>query len=102
MITGVANKPRVEIGMDGFVRRTIFGTRSRRWSDVKGEFAVAWVGPIRAIAYCVTPQFREAAGIKPQPILKGYDEDITGAYSISLFELAELLNEHKRRAAKAS
>ena len=39
----IGHRPRVEIGPDGFVTQGIVGRRSRRWSDVAGEFAVVTV-----------------------------------------------------------
>jgi len=96
MLIWLTQKPRVEIGPDGFVSRTLFRTRTRRWCDVDGDFAVVRIGFLRAVAYRLTPDVKKTVGAKPSPLLQGYDEDITGAYAVSLRELARLLNEQKR------
>src|SRR5262245_12275948 len=38
--SAIRGVPSVEIGPDGFVHRQLFGSQSRRWSEIEGEFAV--------------------------------------------------------------
>jgi hypothetical protein len=99
LVGAIARKPRVEIGPAGFVVRTLFWSRSRRWSDVEGEFTVIKIASLEAVGYHLTAPFKEASGIKPPRSLGGNDEAISGAYTISLTELAAILNDHKRRTS---
>src|SRR5262245_33317574 len=44
LVAIVGRRPRLEIGPDGFVSRTLFGSRFRRWSDINGPFVVIKIG----------------------------------------------------------
>jgi hypothetical protein len=101
LVSIIRRAPRVEIGPAGFVAWTIFGSRSRRWSDVEGDFVVIKVGLRQGVGYRLTPDFKELAGIKPTTLFAGNDEAISGAFAVSSGELAELLNQYKGRAAVA-
>jgi hypothetical protein len=95
----IARKPRVEIGLEEFVVRMHFWSRARRWSDIEGEFTVIRIASLEAVGYHLTASFKEASGIKPPRSLGGNDEAISGAYTITLTELAAILNDHKQRAS---
>jgi hypothetical protein len=97
----VGNRPRVEVGPEGFVLRTLFGSRSRRWADVEGDFEVLKIGLSEWVGYRLTRAFKESARVKPTKLLAGNDEAIVGAYGVPIGELAELLNQHKHRASGA-
>jgi hypothetical protein len=101
LVSSIRGTPRVEIGPDGFFARALFGSRSRRWSDVEGDFVVIKVGLGQGVGYRLTPEFKELAGIKPTTLFAGNDEAISGAFAMSSGELAELLNQYKGRAAVA-
>jgi hypothetical protein len=90
-------RPRIEIGLDGFVDHGIAARRSRRWSDIKGDFAVIRVGLQLVVAYRLTDDFKEILRLKPIPSLAGYDEAILicGDLAIGAAELAEVLNQWK-------
>jgi hypothetical protein len=99
----IGRTPRVEIGPDGFVARTVFKSRSRRWSEIEGDFVVIKLGLGQiGVGYRLTPVFKKSAGIKPTTSVAGSDEYISGGYDVSIGELAELLNRHKGGAAGAS
>lgn len=99
LAAAIGHRPRVEIGPDGFVVRTVFGSRSRRWSDVEGDFVVIKVGLGKTAAYRVSEACKRSAGIKRPKWLAGNDEGISGAYRVPIGQLAELLNQRKGRAA---
>jgi hypothetical protein len=90
-------RPRIEIGADGFVDHGIAARRSRRWSDIKGDFAVIRVGLQLVVAYRLTDDFKEILRLKPIPSLAGYDEAILicGDLAIGAAELADILNQWK-------
>jgi hypothetical protein len=87
--------PRVEIRPDGFVVLALFGSRSRCWSDIDGDFVVIKVPLNKVVAYRLTKAFKDSAGIKPTTLFAGNDEAISGAYAVPVAKLAELLNQHK-------
>lgn len=101
-IAAFGGRPRVEIGPEGFVTRTAFGSRTRRWGDIEGEFVVIRLGPLRGVGYHLTPAFKESARTKPTTAFAGNDEAISGVYRVPVGELVALLNEHKRRSSGAS
>src|SRR5262245_24391076 len=76
----IARKPRVEIGPEGFVVRTLSWSRPRRWSDIEGEFTVFKIASLEGVGYHLTAPFKEASGIKPPRSLGGNDEAVCGAY----------------------
>jgi hypothetical protein len=97
-------RPSVGIGPEGFVARFPVGQRARNFSDIEGDFEVvnARVGfGVNVVAYRLTPAFKEANGIKPSPVYPGYDEAIVALLERPAAEVAELLNDRKRRAAGA-
>jgi hypothetical protein len=100
LLAAIRRRPRVEIRPDGFVVLTLLGSRSRRWSDIEGDFLVIKV-PFKIVAYRLTQAFKESAGIKPTTLFAGKEEGISGAFGVSVGELAELLNRHKKLRAAA-
>src|SRR5262245_43362587 len=98
----IGRRPRVEIGPDGFIACTLFGSRSRRWSDIEGLFAVIKVGLQKGVGYHLSQDFKESACIKPTTLFAGNDEVISGAYEMPTGDLAALLNQHKTRAADSA
>lgn len=95
-------RPSVELGPDAFVAKSLFGSRTRRWDEVEGDFVVIQLGWSRAIGYRLTTAFKEAAKIKPTTLFAGNDEAISGSYTSSIHQLVELLNQHKRAALGGS
>lgn len=91
-------RPSVELGPDAFVAQSLFGSRTRRWDEVEGDFVVIQLGWSRAIGYHLTSAFKESAKIKPTALFAGNDEAISGSYSVSINQLMELLNQHKQHA----
>jgi Bacterial PH domain len=102
LTASIGRRPRIEIGPDGFVARNLLGSRSRRWSDIEGDFVVIKVGLGKGVAYRLTQRFKDSARIKPTTLFAGNDEAISGSYGVSSSELAEILNRHKGRATAAS
>ena len=98
----LGRRPRVEIGPEGFVARPLVGGKTRRWSDVDGDFVQIKVGFGRGVGYRLTRAFKESAGIKPTTLFAGNDEAISGAFVVPVGRLVELLNQAKARAAGAS
>jgi hypothetical protein len=102
------NRPRIEIGPDGFVDYGVIGRRSRRWGDIEGEFAVirvGWpfaVGSQPVVAYHLTDVFKASTTIQPLESLSGYDEAILICIELSAGagELADLLNRWKQGTPK--
>jgi len=96
----IGHRPRVEIGPESFVTQGIVGRRSRRWSDVAGEFTVVTVKWQRHVAYRLTREFKESTPPSPSAAMAGYDEAIIfcGELSIGAQQLADLLNQWKQRA----
>lgn len=101
-IAAFGGRPRVEIGPEGFVARSAFGSRTRRWGDIEGEFVVIRLGLLRGVGYRLTSAFEESARTKPSTSFGGNDEAISGEYRVPAGELAAMLNEHKGRASGAS
>jgi hypothetical protein len=97
----VGQRPRVEMGPNGFVVRRVFGSYSRSWDDVEGEFEVIKIGHGKAVGYRLTEEHKRWAGIKPTSLFAGKDEAMSGELRVTMEELAALLNEHKRRAASS-
>jgi hypothetical protein len=99
----VWHRPRVEIGLDGFADYGILGHRSRRWSDVEGNFTViqvGWpfaVGSRHVVAYRLTSAFKDAAR-KKFASMSGNDEAILicPELAIKAEELAKVLNQWKQ------
>jgi len=99
----VWRRPRVEIGPDGFTDYGILGLRSRRWSDIEGDFTViqiSWpfaVGRRHVVAYRLTSTFKKFARRKPAA-LSGNDEAILicPELAIAAAELSEVLNQWKQ------
>jgi hypothetical protein len=103
MLTAIfGHRPRLEIGLDGFVLYDILGSRSRRWSDIEGSFEVIRLSMRSGVGYRLTQDFKEAVGYKANSWLVGNDEAIWGAFRLPIDELAELLNQHKERAEASS
>jgi Kef-type K+ transport system membrane component KefB len=93
----IIDQPRMEIGPEGFVLHSPAASRSRRWTDVEGNFIVRGTPLGKVVAYALTEAFKksqEAASPSKKP---GRFESILDDYKLSAGELAELLNEHKRR-----
>lgn len=90
-------RPSVEMDLDGFSCGSLFGTRTRAWRDIEGDFVQFGNGLQRGIGYRLTPAFKEANAIKPTTLFAGNDEAISGAYTVSHSHLTELLNQHKKR-----
>jgi hypothetical protein len=99
LIAIIVRRPRVEIGPDGFIIRTLFGSRSRDWTAIEGRFAVIKVGLGKGVGYHLTQRFKESAGIRGTTLFAGNDEVIAGVLDLPMGELAELLNQHMRNAA---
>jgi hypothetical protein len=104
LVAIVWGRPRVEIRPDGFIDSGAAGSRSRRWSDIEGGFVVIRVWWQPKVAYRLTDAFKQSTRIKPIAALAGYDEAILicGELAIGAAALAEILNQHKQRAADAT
>jgi hypothetical protein len=94
----ILRRPRVEISNDGFVAWSLFSSRSRRWSDIDGDFTEIELGVLPCVAYHLTQDFKDSAGIKPTKLFQGNDEAISGAFHIA--DLVDVLNEHKHRSSR--
>ena len=91
----VLKKPQIELGPDGFVFRSLFATRSRKWSDISGEFTQLKIGMGKHVAYRLKDDIRTALKIKPQAAFGGNDEVINGYFDLSTEQLVALLNEYR-------
>jgi len=98
----VRHRPRLEIDAEGFSVLPIFGGHSRRWTDIDGDFAVIKAGLYPAVAYRLTPAYKQELGFKPTTLFQGYDCAITGAFALPIPELATVLNEWKARVSLGS
>jgi len=102
-------RPRVEIGPEGFTDYGILGHRSRRWSDIDGNFTVigvGWpfaVGRRRVVAYRLAGAFKGSARGK-SAWLAGNDEAILicPELTIGAEQLAEVLNRWKQGVPSAT
>ena len=92
------SRPRIEIGPVGFTVHALAGGRSRSWSDIEGDFVVLKSGFSNAVGYRLTPACKESIKIKPTTLFQGNDEAISGAYAVSIQQLARVLNDYKARA----
>ena len=103
LCTVLRNRPRVEIGRDGFVSQGAFGRRPRRWTDVEGGFAAVKVGFRSVVAYRLTDAAKASDRVKPVAPPAGYDDAIPfcGELAIGARELAEVLNRWKQSAPSA-
>ena len=90
-------RPRVVIRDDGFTLYSLFGETSRTWDDVDGDFVVIKAGFVSGVGYNFSEAYKDRSGQNPKPLIGGYHAGITGTYSLSMQELADLLNEHVRR-----
>ncbi len=98
LIAAIMQRPRVVITPKGFVFEKLIGREAHQWDEIDGQFAVIRIGITKAVAYKLTPECKARTGKKPNPMFAGYDAAIGGgALPGSPSELAELLNEHKRR-----
>ncbi len=82
IIALVRDRPRLELDDEGFSVLPIFGGHSRRWSDIDGDFAVIKCGLYPAVAYRMTPAYKQVIGFKPTTLFQGYDCVIAGAYAL--------------------
>lgn len=92
------SRPRIEIGPNGFSVHALIGGRSRSWSEIEGNFVVLKSGFSNSVGYRLTPACKEAIKFKPTKLFQGNDEALSGAYAVSIQELASVLNEYKARA----
>jgi hypothetical protein len=101
------SRPRIEISDEGFTDYGVLGQRSRRWSDIEGNFTVLRVGwPLALglwplVAYRLTDACKKSTRIgDPIASLQGNDEAILicEELSISAAELADILNQCKHGA----
>jgi len=61
IVAGTWHRPRVEINRDGFVCQGISSSRTRRWSDVAGDFVVGRTGLFRPmVSYRLTEEASKA------------------------------------------
>jgi hypothetical protein len=102
MLALIRRRPNVEIGPHGFIARALFGSRTRRWRDIDGDFAEIKVGFGQAVGYRLTQELRESLGIKPTTLFAGNDEAISGSYEVPIWKLVESLNERKSRPSGLS
>jgi hypothetical protein len=98
LVAAIRGRPRVVLTPDGFALEKVIGREEHRWEDVAGPFAVIKIGWSKAVAYNLTPEYKARVGKKPTSIYGGFDGAVTGAFGRSPEELADLLNEHKRRS----
>lgn len=97
-IAALRQRPRLAITSEGFVFEKLFGSEAHRWEDIDGRFAVIKIGWDEAVAYNLTPEYKQRTGKKATSLVSGYDAAIFGSpLPCSAGELAELLNEHKQR-----
>jgi hypothetical protein len=102
----IRDVPRLEVGPDGFVVRYLMPSHSRRWSDIEGEFTVRELARFgKVVVYCLTEAFKKSQQYPAQKMaeeMPGIDDFILNNFEMSPDELAELLNDHKRRALGSS
>jgi hypothetical protein len=93
----IRQRPQVVVSAEGFVFCRLFGSQSRKWEEVDGQFAVIKIGLSKAVAYNLTAECKARTGRKPTSHWSGYDEAIL-AQALQLWaeQLAELLNEYRR------
>jgi hypothetical protein len=98
LAASILERPRVEIGLDGFVTQGTAGRRVRRWSDIEGDFTVIRAGLQTMVAYHLTGAFKDSGWKRPANSPPGSDEVISfcGELSISATELVEVLNQWKQ------
>jgi len=107
IVARTCRRPRVEIGPDGFVCQGISGFRTRRWSDVEGNFVVGRSDLFRPmVSYRLTDDAFKALAPKRRAAtaaVKKDDEAIIfcAELEIGARELAEMLNRWKNEAAGA-
>ena len=93
----IRDVPRLEIGPHGFVLHQLACNSSRRWNDIEGDFVVRVMPLGRAVVYHLSDAFRKSQEVA-QAKKVGTKELMFNTFPMSLGKLAELLNEHKRRA----
>jgi len=101
MVCAIRQRPRVVITSEGFAFHTPFGSRSYKWDDLEGRFAVIKIGLSKVVAYHLTAECKARLGKKPTSRFSGYDDVLLGALRLSPEDLADLLNEHRERRRKA-
>src|SRR5262249_31942777 len=94
----IRDVPRLEIGPHGFVLHQLACSSSRRWNDIEGDFVVRVTPLGRAVVYRLTEAFRKSQEGVAQAKKVGTKELMFNTFPMSPGKLAELLNEHKRRA----
>ncbi|HEY1065444.1 MAG TPA: hypothetical protein VGE52_05020 [Pirellulales bacterium] len=98
----VRKRPRLEIDSAGFTILPLFGETARRWSDIDGDFEVIKVGWTQGVGYRLTTAYKEANRFTPTTLFAGNDEALSGAFAAPMQQIADALNERKRRAACSS
>lgn len=93
----IRRRPKIEIGPEGFVVHALIGKHSRRWSDIAGDFVVIRIGYSQAVGYRLTEACQEATRFQPTTLFSGNDAAISGAFAVSMTELANILNDFRAR-----
>jgi hypothetical protein len=93
--------PRLEVRPEGFVLYLLLTSCSRQWNDIEGDFVVRWTPFGRSVAYRLSENFK-TSGDAAKSARPGSRVWVGNCFEKSPFEVAELLNEHKRRAARPS
>jgi hypothetical protein len=93
------NSAYLRIDSQGFSLCSLFRIYSFRWDDVQ-EFAVAWNGQFRLVAFNFAPGYQgRGIGNKISAGISGFDAALPNSYGMSLTDLAALLNDYKQRCA---
>jgi hypothetical protein len=103
IVSKACHRPRVQINPDGFVCQGISGSRTRRWSDVEGDFVVGRTDLFRPmVSYRLTDEaFKAYAQKRRAASAVKKDEAIIfcAELEISASELAGILNQRKNDAS---
>jgi len=98
LLAALSGRPEVQITEEGFVCRTAFQSQPYGWSDIDGEFVAMRVGILKMVVFRLAPAYKERGGSTRWPPCPGYDAAISGAYQLSMEQLADVLNRHRQRA----
>jgi hypothetical protein len=99
LLTLIRDVPRLEIGWDGFVLHQLGIARCRPWNDIEGDFRVRFTPLGRGIRYRLSEAFRKSREQATPPEKVGTSEWMLNTFQIPPSQLAELLNECKKRVS---
>lgn len=91
------NSAYLRLGPDGFTVCSLFRAHSYRWSDV-GPFSVDRVGLNRMVVFNYSDDYRGSPRLRRvAAAMAGYEGALPDSYGMKLEDLADLLNEYRRR-----